>query len=90
MPLVIKTYNKRVWQGKRDLELVPWWKIYHYQTYFNQLISLCINYTVIDHNQLLLFLRDDPKSPPVFVASNQAEKTCEFTVLGENLFAAVR
>lgn len=35
------------------------------------------------------YYRDDPKSPPVFVASNQAEKTCEFTVLGENLFAAV-
>ncbi|XP_074621172.1 histone PARylation factor 1-like isoform X2 [Acropora palmata] len=35
------------------------------------------------------YYRDDPKSPPVFVASNQAEKNCEFTVLGENLFAAV-
>ncbi|KAL9971852.1 hypothetical protein ACROYT_G018064 [Oculina patagonica] len=35
------------------------------------------------------YYRDDPKSLPVFVASNQAKKTCEFTVLGENLFAAV-
>lgn len=35
------------------------------------------------------YYRDDPKTPPVFVASNQAEKNCEFTVLGENLFAAI-
>ena len=39
---------------------------------------------------LFLFNRDEPKSSPVFVASNRAKKTCEFTVLGENLFAAVR
>ncbi|KAJ7350224.1 mannoprotein [Desmophyllum pertusum] len=35
------------------------------------------------------YYRDDPKSSPVFVASNQVKKTCEFTVLGENLFAAI-
>jgi len=35
------------------------------------------------------YYRDDPNSSPVFVASNEAEKSCEFTVLGENLFAAV-
>lgn len=45
------------------------------------------------NSKIIIFIllnRDDPKSPPVFVASNQAEKNCEFTVLGENLFAAVK
>ena len=34
--------------------------------------------------------RDDPKAEPVFVCSNKASVSCEFTVLGQNLFAAVR
>lgn len=42
------------------------------------------------NNTLFLFNRDDPKSSPVFAVSNQAKKSCQFTVLGENLFAAVR
>ncbi|KAM7443990.1 hypothetical protein ABFA07_007360 [Porites harrisoni] len=35
------------------------------------------------------YYRDDPKVLPAFIASNQAEKGCEFSVLGENLFAAI-
>lgn len=36
------------------------------------------------------YFRDNPKDPPVFLACNNANKTGEFTCMGENIYAAVR